>query len=100
MTAAGSRHEQSSTHMFRSAGHNKEALEAFKECLMKTNSYMRVDLSVCYFRMLLIGNLGCEMSSGTGKAAEVMDCVFAMAFLVDLQIRDRDITTESEFYVP
>jgi hypothetical protein len=52
-------------------GHTKEALEAFKEILMDTNSHLRVDLSVRYFRVLLIGNLGGEISSDTGKATEV-----------------------------
>jgi hypothetical protein len=56
---------------FQFHGHSKESFEAFKISLMKTNSYMHVDVSVRYFRVLLIGNLGGEMVSDTGKATEV-----------------------------
>jgi hypothetical protein len=48
-------------------GHTKEALGAFREILMNTNSHLHVDLSVRYFRVLLIGTLGGELSSDTAR---------------------------------
>ncbi|KAH6662276.1 hypothetical protein B0J14DRAFT_309235 [Halenospora varia] len=52
-------------------GHTKEAFDAFIEILLNTNSHMHVDINVRYFGVLLTGNLGGEISSGTGEAIEV-----------------------------
>ena len=52
-------------------GHDRDMFDDYKDQIMNTNSSLRVDVDEPYFRVMLMGILNSEMSSGTGKSVEI-----------------------------